>query len=446
MAFPVTAGGVRQKLQRFDWSLIKGSTVLSAGSMAARGLAMVFWLVLARAFTPAAYGQIQYDITLGMLVAVLTHPFGQYVLARYVAKHQGDPEQLHTVISNIAVFTVGLSALTLAVAVPLLMALGKFNSSIVVVFVGITLFYAYWGLASGLGASVRLTLAYFASNLMQLLVAAGAIYLLQIVSGELMTAVYGASYFIPLLLIQLFSPLKASVSPRRVQRAVLVELAQFSWPVWLSHIGFTVLVSAPVLLLEHFTGDAAVGVFALGSTLTAVFTIVNSSVATVLLPKLTVLEPQQRARLFRKVLIGLIGLNSVFLAVYVATIGWIIQTFFGPEYAGATATYIVLGIAQIFNGMTVLMTAVLVGGGRVRLEAIGRLMSPLVCIGGGLLLVPLYAELGAAIAMMAGAAAPLVVYATLGRRSPPSDAPAIPDQPARRRAMRVRRRVVRRPA
>lgn len=416
MAFPLTAGAVRQRLQRFDWSLIKGSAVLSAGSMAARGLAMVFWLLLARAFTPAAYGQIQYDITLGMLVAVLTHPFGQYVLARYVAKHEADPDQLRTVLSNIALFTVGLSLLTLAVAIPLLLAFGKFNSSIVVVFAGITLFYAYWGLASGLSASGRLTIAYFASNLMQLLLAAGAISLLHMVSGELMTAIYGASYFIPLVLLQAVAPLKASIEPRRVQRSLLLELAQFSWPIWLSHMGFTVLVSAPVLMLEHFAGDAAVGVFALGNTLTAVFTIVNSSVATMLLPKMAVLEPQQRRRLFSRAMLGLLGLNAVFMAVYVAGIGWAIRSFFGPEYAGATATYIVLGVAQIFNGVTVMMTAMLVGGGRVRLEAVGRLMSPLVCIGGGLLLIPLYAELGAAIAMMAGAGAPLLVYALAGRR------------------------------
>src|SRR5690554_1264536 len=95
-----------------DWSLLGDSAVMSVGMAVARGLGFAFFLVLARAFDPAGYGLVQYGISVAGVVAILTMPFGQHVLARFVGKHHADSAHVERIVTNALLVLGGLFVLT----------------------------------------------------------------------------------------------------------------------------------------------------------------------------------------------------------------------------------------------------------------------------------------------------------------------------------------------
>jgi O-antigen/teichoic acid export membrane protein len=404
------AGKLRQQLGRFDGHLLRGSIVLSLGSALARVLAMGFWLILARAFTPAEYGYVQYYITIGMLIAGLTQPTGQFVLARYVGKHQADAAALRAALSNLWVFLGLLMGLTLALAIPALYALDKLNLGVLVIFVGVSLFYAYWGLASGMMASAQLTAAYLGSNLIQLLAVFGLIFLLDIQSPLLALLIYGLSYFAGVALVQRWRALPLAFEAAAVRRAMLGKILRFSRPVWVSHVSYTLYAALPILLLERHAGAAAVGVFGLATTLTAVFGIVSTSISTLLLPKIASTPREQHRRMLLKALALLLVANAAALALYVPLTIWFVGSLLGGEYLSSIGTYTILALATIVSGVQSLGTAVLMGTGRAWVDAGGRLAALLVAAALAWIYVPSQGAPAAAAALLAGSLAALLFY------------------------------------
>jgi O-antigen/teichoic acid export membrane protein len=410
MQVSASVSKLRQRLSQFDWSLVKGSALMSIGSFGARLLAMVFWLFVASAFSPDDYGSIQYIITLGALFAIVTHPFGQHVLARYIGKYRQEPDQLQLYLSNAWLFLGVLISASLLIGGPILWALGRLDMGVFSVFFGVTLFYTYWGVSSGYLASGRLTIAFFGSNLMQLLFTFVAIQLLNIRSVQVMLVIYGFSYLLPIIALQIFTPLPLHLSRIKPDRAALTDLFQFFWPAWISHAGYMIYIAVPILLLEYFVDNTSVGIYSLTLTLTAVFGIVNTSVATLFMPRAAELAPQERRRQLRNIMGILLMLNLVMMIGYVLTIGWFVQTFFSAEYLTSFWTYIVMGLNAVVVGMQGIVSASLLGGGQVRLDAVGRVATVILMVVFGLLLIPSLAELGAAIAALVGPVVALLIY------------------------------------
>jgi O-antigen/teichoic acid export membrane protein len=133
------------RLTDLDWTLLKGSAMISIGMLAARGLALLFYLILARVFAPGAYGEFQYSIAIAGIITIGTQPFGQHVLARFIGMHNESPNNVKRFISNAWVILMGIFIVTLALAIPVLEFLSLQNFGILVVVVGTTIFYAYWG-------------------------------------------------------------------------------------------------------------------------------------------------------------------------------------------------------------------------------------------------------------------------------------------------------------
>ena len=128
----LTTKGVLTKLQDLDWSLLKGSALISIGTAVARVLGLAYSLVLAAAFPANDYGVIRYAIAVASIVAIGTQPFGQHVFARFVGKHSTDPEKLDSVLSNGFFILPLIFVLTLVIAVPVLYSLGTYNIGILV--------------------------------------------------------------------------------------------------------------------------------------------------------------------------------------------------------------------------------------------------------------------------------------------------------------------------
>ena len=398
------------RLRSLDWNFIKGSALLSVGTALARVLGLAFSLVLAGAFSPKDFGEIQYALTLALMVSIGTMPFGQHVLARFIGKHNDDVDHLPVILSNAWGVLVGLFGLTLLVAIPVLYMIGQPNLGILIVFGGVTLFYIYWGLASGYQAPGRLTVVYLGSNIVQIILVYLLIYILEIHSPLLALVIYGASYLLPIALLQIFRPLYTSFKLTLIRKDVIKSLIRFSLPVWASHAGYLLYASLDIILLEHFSGLEAVGIYRLAGTLAYVFLFVPTGISTLLLPKAANLPQKNYRQIIIQTSALTLTVNGVILIIYLVLVKWFVQSVFGIGYLAGMSTYVILALSAILLGVHALITAVLVGSGRPEIETVSRGVAVVGLAVAGWLLIPVYGPLGAAIASLVGAIAALMTY------------------------------------
>lgn len=408
----VTFNSLKEKIFRLDWSFIKGSTQLSIWIAAGRVLGMAFSLVLARVFSPADYGSIQYAITLAALVSIATEPFGMHVIARYIARQTDQPSGLQKTISNISVLQIVLFLITITVAAPFLwLKTPTLMPGILVIFFGQTVFYSYWGLARGFAASGRLAAAYVGSNLVQIFLVIFLIQVLQIHSPVLALSIYGGSYFLPLYLLHRFWPLHSlSVNPNQIDRKMMVEILQFSIPIWVSQIGYVLFSAVDVLLLEYFSGSGSVGIYRLNKTIAMAFIFVPQGIASILMPKVASSDEKTHGRLLKKSLSIVLLVDAVILVFYLLLIRLFINQFFGSSYLVSIQIAILLASGSILLGMDTIIVSMLVGKGRPEIETYGRLAALTVTAVSGYFLVQQFGIFGAALAVLLGAVSSLITY------------------------------------
>jgi len=402
-----------RQLQGFDWSLIKGSTLLSIGTAIARILGLAFSLVLAAAFPAGEYGEIRYAIAVASIVAIGTMPFGQHVIARFVSKYRSDEARLDSVLSNSFLVLPVIFVVTLLIALPILLVLGKFNIGILFIFLGETLFYTYWGLSSGFLEPRRLTAAYLGSNFVQILLVFVLIQLLGIRSPTLALAIYGLSYLLPLALLVIFWPLPGHVRFHLIDRNMIGELLRFSLPIWVSHTCYTLSISIDLLLLERLGSASQLGAYSLSKTLATMFLIVPSGISTLLMPKVAASPHKGHRQLLIRMLIVTLLIDGIALLVYLPLVQPLTQRIFGADYLVPLGVSLLLSLYMITYGIHGLVTAVFVGSGKPQVESASRIVelitTALCCV----LLIPPYGAMGAAVAMLAGKWAALLTYGLL---------------------------------
>jgi O-antigen/teichoic acid export membrane protein len=397
-----------------DWNFIKGSTVLSAGTVFSRVLGMAFSLVLARVFIPEEYGAIRYAITLGTMFAVGTQPFGQHVLARFIGKYKHDADKLQSILPNAWIILITLFVLTLLVAVPVLFIVGQFNVGILAIIVGLSFYYAYWGLSRGFDAPNRLVGVSIGSNVVQLGMIVFLIFVMDIDSPLVAMIVFGLSYLVPIAFFQIFRPFPLNLDFSLIRRDVTGEILRFSGSIWGSHIGYLLYNSVVVILLERFVGTAAVGIYVLANTLARMFLFVPQAMGTLLMPRIAASSGQSHAQILKKLLALSLLVNIMVFVVYLLVVELFVGRAFGLEYLeGGIAPYIIMALAMITLGIHSVITAVLVGKGKAGIETISRLVALSITVTIGWLLIPGYGPTGAAIAMLGGALGAVSYYAII---------------------------------
>ncbi|MGB4676312.1 MAG: oligosaccharide flippase family protein [Aggregatilineales bacterium] len=414
-----------------DWSLLGDSAVMSVGMAVARGLGFAFFLVLARAFDPAGYGLVQYGISVAGVVAILTMPFGQHVLARFVGKHHADSAHVERIVTNALLVLGGLFVLTVVLTLPAMRLLEAFDPGVLLIFLGFTIFYTYWGLARGFMAPVRLVIAYLASNAVQVVATLVIIQALGIRSTFLALAIYGLSYLLPLAVLQLVEPFPVRFRPALIDRGTIRDLLGFSLPIWLSHAGYILYTSVDVLMLERFASDETLGVYTLAKTLSMVFYFIPGGISTILMPKVAASPGRSHRRLVGTMLAVSLAINAVLFVGYVLLGEWFVRTLFGADYVFDPAVAILMAVGMIIFGAHSVVTAALVGSDRPRDETVSRVLAVIATTGIGLWLIPGQGALGAAIAVLAGAVVALATYGVMfAAQRPAQPAPQEEGQPS----------------
>jgi O-antigen/teichoic acid export membrane protein len=398
---------------KLDWILLKGSLLVSGGMLVARGLAFLFYLVLADAFDPRTYGEIQYAIVVAEIFAIGTQPFGQHVLARFIGLYKDSLDDLQRFFSNAWIIFISLFVVTLLIAIPALFFLSLPTVGILIVVAGMTIFYAYWGLARGFLASGRLVIAYLGSNMLQLILALWLIKALEIQSVLLVLVIYGGTYLLPLLLLQIFRPLRFPFDSCLVSWSSVKSILQFFSPIWLSHATYMLSLTLDILLLKQFSDSETLGRYSLAKTIGALFIFVPTGISTILMPRIASLRKQDHRKLLVQAVALSLLINLGILAVFLMFGEMAIQQLFGAEYLSSPLTFLILSAGMIILGVHGIASSVLVGKGRAEWETISRFailgISALV----GWRLIPSYGGLGAALSILMGGGCGLIIYGVL---------------------------------
>ena len=390
--------------------LFKSSTIISVGVALARLLGFGFSLVLARLLSPDDYGFIQYTLTLAGLVTMLTLPFGQHVLARYIGNVKDKPAELDEFLGTAWIILIGLVAVTLLIAIPALWFAGRLSLGLIVVFLGFTLHYSYFGLARGFMASWRLMAAYLGSNVVQMVV----IVIVYVFMGERspMPAliIYGASYLLPIALLQFSQPFPVRFRLFVPDRAYVRRILKFSAPIWISHAAYTFYAGVDILLIERFLGTGAVGMYALTKTLTMLLSFVPTGLTTVLLPRVAAGPDESHHVLLRNTILITLATNALVLIFLLVVYRPFITFVFGEAYVVPLAVLVMLSLSEIGFGIHGIITAVVVGAGQPQLETISRVVVVVISVIFGVVFIPRLGLVGGALTTLAGAVAAILTY------------------------------------
>jgi O-antigen/teichoic acid export membrane protein len=389
---------------------LKSAMLVTTGMAVSRALGMAFSLILAIIFLPEDFGKFQYFLTLAMILAIGTQPFGQHVFARFIGKFKAQPHKQHIYVTNLTFVLFFIFILSLAIIIPVLKLLGIFNWGVIVIFVGTTFFYAYWGLSSGFLASKKIALVYLGSNLFQLLLVFIFIYILKIQSPTLALSIYGASYFLPIILLQIFAPFKIRFRRSYINKKVIREILSFSIPILLSHGCYMLGASIIIIFLDIYHTKVDVGLFSVARIFATAFALVPEGISTLLLPKTASLSRSQSFSLLKKMLLVFLVIDGFFFFIFILTVDPIVTFLFGEQYLIGIEVYIVRTLAAILVGLHKLITAVLVGIGKPRTETKSRVVILIFKIIAAFVLIPTLGLLGAALTALVGSIVGLLSY------------------------------------
>ncbi|MBX3065804.1 MAG: oligosaccharide flippase family protein [Anaerolineae bacterium] len=399
------------KLGNFDWKMMRGTTLVSLALMMARVLGLLYGLILTRALSQADYGYVEYGLSLGAILAMLTQPFGQHVLARYIGMYVNDKTKLQEYLNTAWVILAALFIGTMALAFPILAISGKLDIGVVVVYLGTTVFYVYYGLARGYLSNERLMIAFLGSNAIQLVATIIVYKVLNVTDPLPALLIYGLSYLPMLWIMSRFMPLQLGFKLIMPRRDVVVDLLRFSAPIWIGHVCFIVFDSLPTLYLERFTGEEAVGAYGLARRLSMVFMFVSQALAAILLPRTAGMTGRaEQGKLLRNSTIAYLATSLIPLIGWIFLYNPVAEFVSGPQYRLDSAIYIMMALATVIMGVQGLYEAVLMGRGRADLAMGSRIIGTVVAIVIGLWLVPAYGMAGAAITIFIGSAITQVLF------------------------------------
>ncbi len=390
-------------------SFFKSSVINSAGLTLARALGFAFTFVLAANYPTDEYGYVSFVIAQASLLAILVQPFGQTLISLYVSKNRENPDELKEVMGTAWFLWLMLFTLTLLVSVPLLLATGNFSWEVIVVFLGISVFYTYQGVAGGFLSSWRVLTMYLGSNLFQILVVAILVFVVRVDTVLPNIFVYGLSYFVPLLILIIFFPLPLRISFKYDAKR-LKDMFVASLPLFLSQILYVLIQWLDVFLIEHYATRSELGVYGFTKTLSSLFALIPGGIGLVLLPTIAAMTRSDGRKHFIMSLSVALVANMIFLVAYLLVYPWFVTTFFGEEYFIGLLFPALLGLATILMHSHGIIFMMVISSGRTHWDTMSRIVMVATILVVGIWLVPIYGPIGGAVALLSSVLSGILVY------------------------------------
>lgn len=397
-----------QKIKTFDWKFIQTVSFNSVAIIFGRIFGFAFTFIIARAFSTDDFGYITYIITLGTIVALLSQPFGQHVVAYFIGKYKDNPVEYKKVMSNVWGIALFLLGLTLVISIIVFQRLGLLSIELLILYLGFTLFYTYYGIASGFLASSNLSYAYIGSNVFQTILVIAVVYIFNIRSTSLIITIYGFSYFLPLLLLQIYLPLQLQFR-LSFDIKYIIEIARVSFPILLSHTLYVGYTTAGIIIVSWFMNDTAIGLFGFTRTLVSVFVFIPNGFTWLLMPKIASMKTGRTSIVLLSIA-TLTVVNIIGIIIFLGLYEWFVLTFFGVAYFLNIEFVVILVMGTVLGGYHGLLTATFVGIGKPEYQTLSQIAMLFVVLFAGITLIPTYNLIGAAIMQLSGIIVGLGIY------------------------------------
>ncbi|WP_341710301.1 flippase [Limnobacter sp.] len=177
------------------------------------------------------------------------------------------------------------------------------------------------------------------------------------------------------------------------------RILQQSWPILISGLSILIYMRISVFYLQSFSGTAAVGVYAAGTSLSEVWyfipTMLAASAAPIIARKR--LDDKAGYTLTFKKLFALMWYFSLFIAsINVVLSSFLINLLYGDDYQRSSAVLATHAFSLIAVSLGVFQSIWIVNEGRTRLSLYQALTGAAVAVILGFFLIPQYGVIGAA--------------------------------------------------
>jgi O-antigen/teichoic acid export membrane protein len=393
-----------------DGALLRSSTIVFAGTTAARLLGFLFSVAAARVLAPASYGQLAYALAIVTISSILigNAPTG---LSRFMARHAARDEKQSRFFSNWLV-VVGLMLAVSLVLVPPLGAVAGLGGWMLVGLtanlVGIAILQTYRELQRGLQHFAAMVVFCVVANALQLagiLLAAALGWR----SAALFLTIYGLSSVAALAVIVPIAPISLQFSRRALAARRIKAIFRFIRPLVVQTVLFAVWFGADLILVQRLLSPTAAGNYAAAKTMVTVLYLAPAAIASGVAPRVV----RMSNGALRKYLTGALTLTAAAtLPVLAVVAAWgvpLTHAIFGEKYPHAAEPLSWLGLGMALYGFYLILESAWVGLGRPLIDAIATGAAMLGTIVTGLLLIRPLGLSGAAIAFTTGSAMELAV-------------------------------------
>ncbi|MFQ6057146.1 MAG: oligosaccharide flippase family protein [Methanosarcinales archaeon] len=378
-----------------DKNFIKSSIIVCIGNVINRMLGMVFFIILARMYTPEDYGFIRYVIAIATTSVAVASSGYPSALTRFLGKYGKNKEARYLYFSN----TIVAVSILLFSTIFVLFIIGKLNIDIFLVIVGSTILAMYSGLVRGLHLYNRLAVFNITTNITKILLILLVFYITEYAHPFFILAIFAFSCLIPIVLLELVKSMQIKFKKSLISKITMKNLTKFAVPVIIMSLAYNIISSFDIIYIEYYIGTTDVGVYSVEKTLIQVFLFVPTAINIVLMPTVAGFEKKQKIVSYTKLSLILTALMSSGLLILLYFTGaLLIETLFTSKYLGALNSLYVLSLGMAFFSIYSVIDTTWTGIGKPSLPTSIMVITAIINIITNIYFVPILGIFGAGIA------------------------------------------------
>lgn len=386
-------------------SYLSLSAISGVGQVLARGLGILFSVVVARAFGPADFGVVRYAIGVAGITSIVVGPLPT-LLSRYLATYRNESREVDRYFTN---------GLVLIAVVLLLTLLGTawyvrseppgIVSGTLFIVIGLAAFNTYTELTRGLDAIWRMSGYYILANLIQLIAIVACVLGLGMRSVGLALAIYGLSALLPIVGLECRARSPVHLRPRLITLATMWRLSHFSLPLVIAHASYTIWGTLDLLLVEQRLSSQDAGFYAAAKTIVLIFLFVPYAVTTVALRYFARGSKRDAQRSLLLSLGASLGTSTILVVGIWGYNRQLVQVVFGTNYRSAAQPLIILAAGMAVYTVYLVFETWVVARGYPWVHALAMTLTAVMSSAAELALLPYGGLAGVAVGFSSGIAA-----------------------------------------
>ena len=384
---------------------IQQTSILTFSNGFNKLLGMLFLVVLTRLIDVSEYGQFRYLLNLASLfsLAITGTPIS---LAKFIGENPGDRDIKKSVLIN----SLSIMSSIYLIIIIIFRIFYREYLLLDILLLGILIDSLYIGFSRGLLNIVKLSAFRQVKNMIQL-TAIGLVALFSLEIGVLEAILFfSLSNLASLIVLEIYRrEMEFSLS---ISRIVIKRLVNYTIPVTLGAVGWSVLLTVNPIIIERFRGTESVAYYTAGITLMQVFAFLPEAMATMILPKVAGIRDKRN--IIKPFLSGVAGsllINALILIPVYLFRERIIIIIFSSEYLNLAPIVLLLAVGQISLVTHQLFASFWQGLGRPGIPSVTISIGCIVNLIGSLLLTKQYGIWGASLSYALATSCSLILIA-----------------------------------